>query len=161
MFKKVSSLLLCGLISFSLVGMDPSEDGNDLSSIIITHVAGPPPALVAPALTKFQKLKAHVKILAPLAVGAGIAGFAGGNMLASGENCSMGKLDISASCLGGFLSLYSLFPLYEYSSHLKRQSNIAINPFIHWTVAFSASGLGTVAGYFTGILLRGHLQNKI
>ncbi len=162
MFKKVSSLLLCGLISFSLFGMqDPSEDGNDLNFINMAHVAGPPPALVAPALTKFQKLKAHVKILAPLAVGAGVFGFACGNIWDPRvEISSMGKLDFSARLAGSFLLLYPLFRLSEYSGNLERQSNIVINPFVLVAISSSAAVLGAVGGLCTGILLRRHFQNK-
>ncbi len=69
MFKKVSSLLLCGLISFSLVGMG-------LPPVIHCDDSGQP---IQPS--KMEKFKAHVKIIATLGLSEGTLGFLGGTVL--------------------------------------------------------------------------------
>ncbi len=150
MFKKVSSLLLCGLISFSLFGLNGlSEDKN---------------AQFQPFQpSKMEKIKAYVKIITSLGLGAGTLGFLGGTVLS--REVSLHRIighpfeldlpfmarftAISLAAMG--LLYYGGFPLMHYSKNehkIARKRNITISDTVKKNVLCGSVLCGFVAGLY-------------
>ncbi len=94
MFKKIASFLLCGLISFSLIGMQ------------VDPTTGQP---IQPS--KLEKLKAHVKVIAPVCLSRGALGFLAGRAVTGG--------------LGSLLRIYH-HPLHSFKPELKSMAGLAV-----------------------------------
>ncbi len=159
MFKKVSSLLLCGLISFSLFGMA-------LPQVFHCDNTGQP---IQPS--KMEKLKAHVKIIAPLGLSAGTLGFLGGTVLIGLVNLSRRiirhpfesdlqyMVGFTATSLAAMGLLYcGGIPLMNYSQN---QRNIAWrrNIIISQTSIKSFFWGGVICGLAAGLYTVNKLNN--
>ncbi len=154
MFKKVSSLLLCGLISFSLFGMAPAP-----APVIHCGNAGQP---LQPS--KMEKIKANAKFITSLGLGVGTLGFIGGIVLSSklslyriiGNPFGLGlpfmaRFTVTSLAAMGLLR-YVGIPLMNYSVNQRNiagRKNIIISDTVKKNVFYGSALCGFAAGLYT------------
>ncbi len=148
MIKKITSLLLCGLISFSLVGMAPAP-------VIHCDSDGKP---IQPS--KREKVVTHVKIIAPVAflcgLGAAVNSFGLVKLVDSANKDSLGRMiSIGAAtillngCIKGALEIATLYATNQ--NTIASQKNINIKHWLKPTIGLPFVAMGLVTGAYCGI----------